>query len=318
MGLLVASALAFRLLTRTASSRSLKVFCWVRALKAAALGYVCRPHRACGTLAYAVKYAVDGLERNMKLHLLNPNTSEAMTSVMASAATSAASPETEIFPTTARVGFPYVSSRVEAEISATYIFETIAEHHGEMDGVIISAFGDPGLVGARQLFDIPIVGVAEAAMLTACALGERFSIVTFSENLVDWFHDCVVRNGLESRFAGMRLPSEGFQSIDNVQEELADRLVELVEEGVRIDRADVAILGGGPLAGLAAKVAHRLPVPVVDPIAAAVVFTEGLVRLRFRKAKVGRYARPPAKPSIGLPESLAKRIEHTDNPAPEE
>ncbi|MEM8954047.1 MAG: aspartate/glutamate racemase family protein [Verrucomicrobiota bacterium] len=252
----------------------------------------------------------------MKLHLLNPNTSASMTSLMAGAASSVASPGTEIFPTTARIGFPYVSSRVEAEICATHIFETIAEHHKEMDAVIISAFGDPGLIGARQLFDIPVVGVAEAAMLTACALGERFSIVTFSDGLADWFHDSVLRAGLERRFAGMRLPSEGFQSIDDVQDELAERLVELVEEAVRVDRADVAILAGGPLAGLAAKVGHRLPVPAVDPVASAVVFAEGLVRLGVGVAKAGGFARPPAKSSIGLPDSLAKRIEHTDDSAP--
>lgn len=249
----------------------------------------------------------------MKLQLINPNTSESMTALMAEAASSAASPGTEIVPTTARVGFPYVSSRVEAEISATHIFELIAEHHREMDAVIISAFGDPGIVGARQLFDLPIVGVAESAMLTACALGGRFSIVTFSDQLADWFHDCMLRTGLEQRFAGMRLPDEGFQSIDNVQDELADRLVELVEESVRVDRADVAVLAGGPLAGLAAKIGHRLPIPAVDPVSAAVMFAEGLVRLRLNKATAGGFARPPAKSSIGLADSLARRIDHTDD-----
>ncbi|MEM8609733.1 MAG: aspartate/glutamate racemase family protein [Myxococcota bacterium] len=185
-----------------------------------------------------------------------------------------------------------------------------------MDAVIISAFGDPGIVGARQLFDIPVIGVSEASMLTACALGGRFSIVTFSEHLADWFHDCVLRAGLESRFAGMRLPSEGFQSIDNVQEELEDRLVELVEETVHEDGADVAILAGGPLAGLATKVGHRLPVPAIDPVPSAVVFAEGLVRLRLGTAKAGGYARPPAKSSIGLADVLAKRIAHTDDTTP--
>lgn len=236
-----------------------------------------------------------------------------MTSLMASAASSVASPGTEIFPTTARVGFPLVSSRVEAEVSATHIFETIAEHHADMDAVIISAFGDPGIIGARQLFDIPVIGVAEASMLTACALGGRFSIVTFSHQLADFFHDCVTRTGLESRYAGMRLPSEGFQSIDNVREELEDRLVELVEEAVRIDGADVAVLAGGPLAGLASKIGHRLPVPAVDPVPSAVVFAEGLVRLRLGIAKEGSFARPPAKSSIGLPDILARRIERKDD-----
>ncbi len=30
--------------------------------------------------------------------------------------------------------------------------------------MVIAAFGDPGLIAARELFDLPIVGMAEAAM----------------------------------------------------------------------------------------------------------------------------------------------------------
>jgi len=248
----------------------------------------------------------------MKLHLLNPNTTESMTLLMAGAASRVASPGTEIIPTTAKIGFPYISSRVEAEIIASDVFETIAEHHTQVDAVIISAFGDPGLIGARQLFDIPVIGVAEAAMLTACSLGQRFSIVTFSDRLTDWFCDAVRRAGLEQRFTGIRLPRESIQSIETVQEELGENLVKLVEEAAFIDRADVAILAGGPLAGLAAKVSDRLPIPVVDPVPAAVVLAEGLVRLRPGIARVGGFARPPAKDTFGLPDKLARRIEHTD------
>ncbi len=248
----------------------------------------------------------------MRLLLLNPNTSDSLTSLMMDSASKMASPGIEIIATTASVGFPYISSRAEAEISATQVLETIAEHHKDVDAVIIAAFGDPGLIGARQLFDIPVVGVAEAAMLTACALGHRFSIVTFSSNLADWYCDGVQRAGLESRFAGIRTPSEGFQSIDRVQEELGETLIGLVEEAVCLDGADVAVLGGAPLAGLAANVSDRLPIPIVDPVAAGVLFAESLVRIRPGIARAGGFARPLAKSSIGLSDSLAKRIDHTD------
>ena len=40
-----------------------------------------------------------------------------------------------------------------------------------IDAAIVAAFGDPGLGGARELFDFPVVGMAEAAMLMACMLG---------------------------------------------------------------------------------------------------------------------------------------------------
>ena len=78
------------------------------------------------------------------------------------------------------------------------------------------------------------------------------------------------------------------------------------------DGADVVILGGAPLAGLAEKVRDRIPVPVVDQMAAAVKQAEALAVLRTRKAVAGTFRRPDAKATIGLPEALARRIEHRD------
>ena len=42
--------------------------------------------------------------------------------------------------------------------------------------MIVAAHGDPGLFGAREMLDIPIVGVSQAATLTACMLGTRFVV----------------------------------------------------------------------------------------------------------------------------------------------
>jgi Asp/Glu/hydantoin racemase len=47
-----------------------------------------------------------------------------------------------------------------------------------MTPVIIAAFGDPGLIAARELFNIPIIGLGEAAMLSACLFGKKFSIIS--------------------------------------------------------------------------------------------------------------------------------------------
>jgi allantoin racemase len=248
----------------------------------------------------------------MKLLLLNPNMSAGMTEAMAGVVARYASPETEILPFTASRGFPYISSRSEADIAATIVLEAIAERQAEVDAVIIAAFGDPGLVAARELFDMPVVGMAEAAMLTACALGQRFAIVTFSPALAAWYRDGVDRARLEARFAGIRTPERGFSSVGRVQEELGDELVRLAERAAVEDGADVAILAGAPLAGLAGLVAPRLPIPVVEPIAAALLQAEALVRLAPTKARIGAFARPPAKPATGLAPALARRIARED------
>ena len=154
--------------------------------------------------------------------------------------------------------------------------------------------------------------MAEAAMLTACMLGRRFAIVTFATALVPWFEDCVEMHGLTGRCAGVRMLDEPFRSIDDVQEEKEQLLVELCNRTITSTGADVIILGGAPLAGLAEKVRDRIPVPVVDQVQAAVKQAEALVALKPRKATTGTFRRPGPKTSIGLAPALASRIGHTD------
>ncbi|MGL4289138.1 MAG: aspartate/glutamate racemase family protein [Phreatobacter sp.] len=250
----------------------------------------------------------------MRILILNPNTTSDVTDLLVAAARPVAGPQTRIVASTAPRGVPYISTRGEALIGGSIALETLAERHSELDAAIIAAFGDPGLFAARELFDIPVIGMSEAAMLTACMLGQRFAIVTFAPALGSWYRDCVDMHGLWGRCAGIRSLDESFASVSDVQVEKEEMLVALANRAVKEDDADVVILAGAPLAGLAAKVRDRVPVPLVDPIAAALKQAEALVTLNPRKATVGTFRRPAAKPTTGLGDALAARIEIRDLP----
>ena len=114
---------------------------------------------------------------------------------------------------------PYIATRAEAAVGAVAALEMLAERRGEIDAAIVAAFGDPGLGGARELFDFPVVGMAEAAMLMACMLGRSFAIVSFAKALEPWFAEIVAWHGLSGRCAAIRTLDEGFRSIDDVQNE---------------------------------------------------------------------------------------------------
>jgi allantoin racemase len=248
----------------------------------------------------------------VKILLLNPNTTAEVTELLYAAGSRAASPGTELVAVTAKRGVPYIATRAEAQIGGAIALEMLAEAGTGFDAAIIAAFGDPGLFGARELFSFPVVGLAEAAMLTACMVGQRFSIVTFSPTLVPWYWECLAMHGLEARCTGIRAPDGAFQSISDVQAEKEDALVRIANLAVERDDADVVILSGAPLAGLADKVKDRIPVPVIDPIAAAVRQAETLAVLKPRKAVAGTFRRPDPKPTIGLAEPLAAVIEHRE------
>jgi allantoin racemase len=250
----------------------------------------------------------------MRILVLNPNTTEAVTGLLTEAGRAVAAPGTELVSLTATRGVPYLATRAEAQLGGAIVLEMLAEHQQGADAAIIAAFGDPGLFGARELFDCPVIGMSEAAMLTACMLGRRFAIITFATALATWYRDCVEMHGLQERCCAVRTLDQSFASLAEVQSEKEDLLVALANKAVEEDAAEVIILGGAPLAGLAPRVRDRVPVPLVDPIASAVKQAETLIALKPRKAVAGAFGRPAPKPTRGLPDRLAARIEHRDSP----
>lgn len=248
----------------------------------------------------------------MRLLLINPNTSAAMTARMEAAAAASLAPDAVLTAITATRGLPYIASRAEAQLAGAAVLETLAEHQAGYDVAVIAAFGDPGLIAARELFELPVVGMAEAAMLTACQLGQRFGIVTFSGTLRPWYEDAVALSGLSARCACVRAVPAAFRSVTEVQHELEAEIVALANRAVTEDGADAVILAGAPLTGLAARVGDAVPVPLIDPLAAALGQAQALVRLGTRPARAGRFARPPAKPATGLTPALQRWIEGRD------
>lgn len=244
----------------------------------------------------------------MKILLLNPNTSESLTDRLMAAARPVLSPGSELVPATAPRGVPYISTRAEAQIGGAVALEMLAERAGGYDAAVIAAFGDPGLFAARELFEVPVVGMAEAAMLTACMLGRRFAIVTFASALGPWYRECVEMHGMADRCAGIRMLDGPFRAISDVQEEKEELLVALANETAATTECDIIILAGAPLAGLAAKVREQIPVPVIDQVQAAVRQAETLALLKPLKARSGSYRRPAAKDSKGLAPALADWI----------
>ena len=242
----------------------------------------------------------------MRILMINPNMTQSMTDTMTEVACATAGDIAQIIPSTATQGFPYISSRAEAQIAGAHVLETIAAHQGQVDAVIVAAFGDPGLVAARELFDIPVVGMAESAVLTAAMLGERFAVVTFSPHMVRWYQDCVLQTGLGARFTGVRCPKDPPDTIDNIAAELKGDLIALAGQATLEDGADVIILGGAPLAGLAPKIAKDTPGILIDPIAAATA--QAIAMLQLSPNYSNRTASPAAKASIGLSQALAAII----------
>lgn len=241
----------------------------------------------------------------MRLLIANPNTSREMTGRMAELARAAAPDGWDIDARTAPYGFPYISSLAEAQIAGGIVLAMLAEA-STADAAIIAAFGDPGLAAARELFDIPVVGMAEASILTALQLGQRFAIVTFSPAMRGWYLQSVASLGTSARCLGVLTPPDHAETVLDVATVRRAALCDLATAAAR-DGADVVILGGAPLAGLAQEMQGEVPTILLDPITAA-------VRQAVALAGLGgaRPTRPLPKSSTGLPAALARRIAQED------
>lgn len=244
----------------------------------------------------------------MRILVLNPNTSEGVTDRIAAVARAAARPGTELSFATASWGVPYISTRTEALIGAQAALEIVAAREGEVDAVVLAAFGDPGLGALREMFPFPVVGLAEASMLAACPLGRRFSIVSFATGLAPWYRDCVEWCGMQGRLASIRMLDAPFDDVNAVQADFEDLLVELACRAAREDGAEVVLTAGAPLAGLAGRVRGRIPVPVIEGVAAAVGMAELLCMQNPRAPQLGAFRRPGPKASNGLSAPLARLL----------
>ena len=246
-----------------------------------------------------------------RLLVLNPNISDSVSALIRAEAQRSAAPGTQITVLTAPFGVAYIETRFEALIGAYAAAQMAAEHHRQADAVIVAAFGDPGLMALREALPCPVTGLTEAALATAMQLGQRVSIVAISQRIRAWYRETVHAYGWGSRLASIRALDETLADIGNVQGDQGERLVALASACVADDGADVIVLAGAPLAGLARSVRDRLPVPVVDGVSCAVRQAEALVLAAPVAHRAGSFAPPPVKPNQGLPPDIARLLDRT-------
>jgi len=118
---------------------------------------------------------------------------------------------------------------------------------GEQEGhpaAITGCFCDPGIMAARQLVSIPVVGPAETALAVASTLGSRFIIVVPSPDLVYITEKIVHSYGHADRLAHvLPLDNADAEACASGSEQELDKIAENCLQAVKAVRADVIVLG---------------------------------------------------------------------------
>ena len=236
----------------------------------------------------------------LRIQVINPNTSLAMTETIGAAARSAAAPGTEILAVCPDDGVLSIEGHFDEAIAAIGVLEQIhAGRQQGVDGHVIACFGDPGLLAARELAQGPVVGIAEAAMHMATLVATRFSVVTTLPRTLIIARHLLHQYGFHEHCTGLHaidLPVLALEDGSGLaQEKVRARCLQALRE----DGCGAIVLGCGGMADLAQALTRELQVPVIDGVSAAVKMVESLVALGLSTSKHGDLAFPEAKAVSG-------------------
>lgn len=230
----------------------------------------------------------------MKLLLINPNTSTAMTAGIAAAARQVAAPGTTITAVQPSFGPLSIEGHFDETIAAAGVAEQM-RHALPHDAVVIACFGDPGLDAAREATAAPVLGIAEAAFHAASFVATGFSVVTTMTRTCVIAEHLLHRYGFERRCRGVHGTDVPVLALEDGGLACLPAIEAAARAALQRDRSGALVLGCAGMAGLCATLGARLGVPVIDGVAAAVKLAEALVGLGLRTSAHGDYARPLPK-----------------------
>ncbi|MFR1356683.1 MAG: aspartate/glutamate racemase family protein [Ruthenibacterium lactatiformans] len=100
----------------------------------------------------------------MRILLLNPNSTQMVTQRIQRAAAPYQSAELEITAATAKKAPPAIETAMDELQASIAVLEELEARKGTYDGAALCCFSDPGLDAAKELCDVPVVGMCEAAV----------------------------------------------------------------------------------------------------------------------------------------------------------
>lgn len=209
----------------------------------------------------------------MRLLLINPNTSLHITERVATSARCALEPGDELAAVTASAGPQVVRSAAdlrEAEVSALSLADAHAAQH---DAIVLAISLDGAAPRLRERHpNLAVVGMTEAALLTACLRTERIGVLTLGAALLPLYRQRVEQVGVASRVAAYEAPEAPDAFASGGPHVSADLLDVLSAACGRLRRsgAQAVVLAGAVLCGYAAALESRCAMPVFDGVACAV------------------------------------------------
>lgn len=231
----------------------------------------------------------------MKILVLNPNSTAAMTDKVARSLQPFAAPASELTFCNPASTPASIEGHYDEAASILAMLEIIRDEERRGNrGTVIACFDDPGIGAAREIAAGPVIGICEAAMQAASILAARFSVVTTLSRSVPIIEDLALRYGMERRCRRVHAADIAVLALEHDPEA---RMVvrDAVCRAVAADGSDAIILGCAGMADLTGWLSDEAGVPVIDGCLAGLKIIEGLVQAGFATSKAGAYGWPRSK-----------------------
>lgn len=250
----------------------------------------------------------------MKILLVNPNLTQAVTDAVLAAARVRAAPGTELLAVTGTFGPAVIGSRAENALAQHGVLELVARHAPGCDAVVLGVSLDTALWACRELLDIPVVGVTEAGLLCGATVATRIGLLTNGARMGPLYRELVQSYGLGGRLAGVETlaltPQQMVGSPLDIQA-AQDAVVAAARTLIERDGAEAVLLAGAAMASMAEALQPQLPVPLLDGVGCAVALAEALVGLRLPRARVGSVSPTGGRSVQGVSPALAQLFGRT-------
>lgn len=213
------------------------------------------------------------------LIVINPNSSQAVTNGIKAAVDPLRKFGTPIRCLTLTEGPPGIESQRQADLTIAPMLK-LAASQKDAAGYVIACFGDPGLHALRDQTALPVVGIQEAAVMTALTLGQRFGVIAILPASIPRHLRAFGAMGVRDRLAGDRALGLGVADLSDPEQSLAA----MITVGKRLrdtDGADVLIMGCAGMAQYRDTLEDKLGLPVVEPCQAAVAMAMGQIALNL-------------------------------------
>lgn len=206
----------------------------------------------------------------MRILVINPNATAAMTDAIAAGVRAALGPAAIVIARTNEDGPPAIEGPEDGAAAVPGLLVRVREGVPEgVDAVILACFDDTGILEARDVTRLPVIGIGEASFIAASILAPRFSVVTTLAVSVPVIEENLDMTGFAGRCARVRASGVAVLELEHDRERATARIAAEVDRAVAEDGVGAVVLGCAGMTSIAGRIAVGRPVAIVDPVRSA-------------------------------------------------